>query len=773
VGEIGSAEQLTLIRDFAIIMAVAGIAVVIFKRLRQPSILGYLLAGVLVGPFTFPNAPVTNIEIVRLLADLGLVLLLFAVGMEFGWRRVRQVGVGVLLIGTMEMLVMVGLGYEIGKLLGWSPIEAVYLGSAMAISSSAILIKVLKDSGKLTTRTGKLVVGLLVVEDFVAVILLTLLSGVASSGAADLGDVGPLVLKLVIFTVAAVALGAVFVPRLLSYIHKFHSPETVVLAALALCFALALLGEELGLSAAAGAFLIGAVIGDTKEAEQMSRAIAPIRDMFGALFFVSIGMLINVHVIGDHIVPALIISAVFITGKVVVNTFGAFVTGQPDRVPVQFGMRTPQVGEFSLAMVKVGVEHQTIGAFVYQILALVTGITALLYPYIVKSSDMVADLIGNRSPQGLRRYVDGMSVGARGLRSGVSLDPGFKERVRGPALSIVVNFLIVVVLIALGVLGVGVAEKIAGPTGISEGLVASTMAFAALALSFPSAVAIWRGLERLAERSTTDLILRDREPRFWAHGAAKNVVRDALMIVMVFVIGWWVIPAAANVLSLGPLDVPLPFMVVAALVYVAFRLLHRVHGHLFESFSKTFLDATGDLTGDGTGEAASPELGSGDTPRRRARPAVTVRSEFASPMGHQYELLPDDQQPAGNPPPGARRSRPISAADAEISALNAVEADPTPYGSRMGGAALTWEFVEAIVLDGAYLVKLRFRKVGAPPQEFGEEDVHVDKWGDVRVRQIRSWPKAAGRGFSLPFIYGGTLLALVLTVGMGILYVLG
>jgi hypothetical protein len=122
---------------------------------------------------------------------------------------------------------------------------------------------------------------------------------------------------------------------------------------------------------------------------------------------------------------------------------------------------------------------------------------------------------------------------------------------------------------------------------------------------------------------------------------------------------------------------------------------------------------------------------------------------------------------------GTKRSRPISAADAEISALNAVEADQAPYGSRMGGAALTWEFVEAIDRDGGYLVNLRFRREGAPPQEFGEEDVHVDKWGDVRVRQIRSWPKAAGRGFSIPFIYGGTLLALVLTVGMGILYLLG
>jgi hypothetical protein len=485
--------------------------------------------------------------------------------------------------------------------------------------------------------------------------------------------------------------------------------------------------------------------------------------MFGALFFVSIGMLINVHVIQDHIVPALIISFVFIAGKVIINTFGAFITGQPDRVPVRFGMRTPQVGEFSLAMVKVGVEHQTIGAFVYQVLAAVTAFTALLYPYIVKSSDLVADLIGSRSPDGLRRYVDGMSVGARGLRSGVALAPDFKERIRGPALSIVVNFLIVVVLIALGVLGVGAADRIAGHTGISEGLVASTIAFAILALSFPSAVAIWRGLERLAERTTTHLILRDRAPRFWVHGAVKNVVRDSLMILMIFVIGLWTIPAAAQVLSLGPLEVPLPFMVVAALVYVAFRLLHRVHGHLFESFSRTFLDGFNDGA---DGEPAETP-GSGAAPRRRSRPAVTVRSEYAPPLAHQLELLPDEQ-----PPVGSRRSRPISAADAEISALNAVESDQTPYVSRIGDAPLTWEFLTATEMDGHYLVRLRFRKAGTPPEEFGEEDVHVDRWGDVRVRQIRSWPKVAGRRFSIPFIYGGGFVVIALTLGTSLVYLL-
>ncbi len=738
-------------------MAVAGGAVVVFKRLRQPSILGYLLAGILVGPFTFPNPPVTNIEIVRLLADLGLVLLLFAVGMEFGWRRIRRVGLGVLLIGSIEMLVMVSIGYQLGRLLGWTPVEAIYLGSAMAISSSAILIKVLRDSGKLTTRAGKLIVGLLVVEDFVAVILLTLLSGLATSDATGFGDVGPLVLKLVLFTVASVALGAVFVPRLLSYIHRFESPETLVLAALALCFALALIGEELGLSAAAGAFLIGAVIGDTPQAEQMTRTISPIRDMFGALFFVSIGMLINVHVIGDHIVPAIVIAGVFIVGKVAVNTFGAFIAGQPDRVPIQFGMRTPQVGEFSLAMVKVGVESQTIGAFMYQVLAAVTAITSLFYPYIVRSADRVADLLRSRSPESLRRSLSGYTIGAMGL--GGTLNPDLRQRVRGPALSVLVNFLIVVVLMALGALVVGLSPDIARPLGISEGVVAKTVAFAALALSFPSSVAIWRGLERLTEQAATYLILRDRPPRMRIQAVAKNLVRDSVMILVIFAVGIWVIPLVARLLSLGPLEVPLPFMVVAAMVYVAIRFLRQVHRHLVESFSKTFLG--GHLPG---GETAQGGVGRGGERSDSLLPAVTVRSEYAP-------TVPPEAEPAlaGDPPASAKV---VTIADAEISALTVVENDPSPYASRLAGAPIVWEFKKAAEVDGYFLITLRFRKASAPSWDHGEEDIYVDTRGRVRVRQIRSWPKSVRSGFSPHMFYGGAAVLFAVVLAAGALYLL-
>lgn len=301
-------EEFSLLRDFAIIMAVAGGALVLFRRLGQPPILGYLLAGLIVGPFTLPAPPVQNTETVRLLADLGLVLLLFALGVEFGWERIRQIGLRVIFIGAFEITLMIAVGYEVGRLLGWSATEAIFLGSALSISSSAVLAKVLRDTGRLQTVPGRLIVGILVVEDFAAVVLLAILSAVATTGTATLGDIGFLVGKLALFALAALTLGGLFAPRVMGFVAQFRSQETMLIASLALCFGLALVGQGLGISAAAGAFLIGTVLGDTEQSEEITRIMSPVRDMFAAIFFVSIGMLVDLSTVGEFIVPALIIS---------------------------------------------------------------------------------------------------------------------------------------------------------------------------------------------------------------------------------------------------------------------------------------------------------------------------------------------------------------------------------------------------------------------------------------------------------------------------------
>ena len=256
-----SDESIGLIRDFAVTMAVAGIALVVFRAIHMPPVLGYLLAGVIVGPFTLSaidigplagiDGPVQNLQTIRLLAELGLVLLLFGIGLEIGWHRIRQVGFKVIVIGLVEMATMFAIGYEVAHWLGWTQTERIFLGAALSISSSAILIKMLRDTGSLHEQRGQLIVGILLVEDFVAVILLTVLAGLATAGATSLGDIGVLAARLAIFAVAVLTIGALLAPRLMHYIARFESEEMVLIATLTLCFGLALAAHQLGLSAAA------------------------------------------------------------------------------------------------------------------------------------------------------------------------------------------------------------------------------------------------------------------------------------------------------------------------------------------------------------------------------------------------------------------------------------------------------------------------------------------------------------------------------------------
>ena len=635
------AKEFALVRDFAIIMAVAGGVVVLFRKLNQPPILGYLLAGLLIGPFTLPQAPIKDAEPIRLLADLGLVLLLFALGMEFGWRRIRQVGFSVLLIGSLEIFAIISLGYGVGKALGWTSLEAFFLGSALSISSSAILVKVLRDSGQLGTASGRLIVGILVVEDFAAVILLTLLSGIASTGTADAGDVGRLVLKLAIFAVACLALGGLFVPRIIRFVGQFNSRETMLLATLALCFSLALVGQSLGMSAAAGAFLIGTVVGDTEESNYVTGIMEPVRDMFGAVFFVSIGMLIDVHLIKDHLIPVLVVALVFIAGKVVANVVGTFVTGQSGRTPMQVGMGMPQIGEFSLAMMKVGVEQQAIGAFMYQVTAGVTAFTSLVYPYITRSVDRLGDFLDRSSPPFLWRSVTSLSEGFQGISAGLRFDRQFSRRIRRVAVPVGINLLIIVVLIATGGFLAGLAPTIAELFGAPKTIVGTIVGFGTLMLCVPALVALWRSLRRLADEVTSYLILRHIVFRGWVRERLRKAILDALLLFLVLAIVLWSLPLVSELLSLGSLATPLPLVVLALLALLGVKTLTDFHRQLLAAFSHTLLGASEPASQPIEQSATTPEVGPVSIqPQEAASDASSPAIPSDLPTGELEPVIP-------------------------------------------------------------------------------------------------------------------------------------
>lgn len=594
-------ESIELIRDFAVTMAVAGVALILFHRIKLPQVLGYLVVGVIVGPFTFAginfgpfadfNGPVQNVELIRTMAELGLIFLLFSIGLEIGWQRIRQIGLQVIIIGFVEMTTMFALGYAIGhQLLGWTRLEGIFLGAAMSISSSAILVKTLRDTRTLFDPRGRIIVGVLVVEDFVAVVLLTVLAGVSTTGSTDLGDIGLLVLKLVIFGAAALGFGALFIPRLIRHIAVRESDEMLLITSLALCFGLALIAYQLGLSAAAGAFLVGMILGDTEHSVEISWIINPLRDMFAALFFVSLGMLMDIFTFGDYLVPALIVSAVFVIGKVISDTAGSLLAGHDGRTALQVGMGMPQMGEFSLAMVKTGTEHQAIGAFLNPVITVSTALTALVYPVIFHSATRTANFIDRISPAWLKEYSHILFLWLTVSRRAFALNNPLAHRIKHSVQFILLNMVIVVVIIGLGTVALEFSGALAAWTNADQGLIGLIVGGAVLALCIPSAVSVWRNLQNLTEAVMSYML-----PRWSRTGGSRRnqnlrlVLRDSILIIILILPTIWSIPFIASLLSLGSVAAPAPALILLGVTTGVALAAFQIHSSMEGAFRRTFL----------------------------------------------------------------------------------------------------------------------------------------------------------------------------------------
>ena len=577
-----------LLRDFAVIMAAGGAAMLLCRQFKLPPLLGYLGTGVLLGPSAL--GAVHNLDTIGLLADLGLVLLLFGIGLECGWSRIREVGVRVILIAVVEMAIMFALGFEIANLLGWSTIEAVFLASAMCISSSAILMTMLRGSGQLLATRGRLIVGILVVEDFAAVILLTMLAGIASTGQADIGGLGPLVVKLAVFAILALVLGAAFANKLVGFVDRFRSEETLLITGLMLCFGLAVTAELVGLSAAAGAFLIGAVLGDSQHADQMERTMGPVRTLFGTIFFVSIGMLIDLSLMDDYIVPTLVVAAVFIVGKVVSDTAGAFLAGENGRVSLSVGLGMPQIGEFSLAMVRTGATFGAVGAFLYPVVTGATAVTALLYPFLFRAADPIANLLERRSPSLLKRYAAGLVLMIAALRSALRFNSPRARQIQRSGRLILLELGIIAVFLALGTGSLSFTAQLSDLLPLSESILGLVIGSTVLALCLPPALAIWRSLRTLADglvefRSTSYLGAANA----WTHGSLRAVFRDTALVPILLVPGVWSIPLISRLLALGSFSVPLSLFIVVGIVSALVATTFRIHRVLKPMFTQTLL----------------------------------------------------------------------------------------------------------------------------------------------------------------------------------------
>jgi monovalent cation:H+ antiporter-2, CPA2 family len=389
----------SFLQDLAVVMLVAGVVMVIFRRLRQPVVLGYILAGVIIGPHTPPYAFIHDKATIDTLSELGVILLMFSLGLEFSLRKLTTVGAPALLAAVLEILLLFWVGYEIGRFFDWGTMDSIFLGAMLSMSSTTVIIKVLGEMGQMKEKFAQLVFGILIIEDILGIAMIALLSGIAMTGSLSLGAVGLTLGKLGVFLAVTLVAGLLLVPRLISYVARFKSNEMLVITVLGLCFGVSLLAVKLEYSVALGAFIIGAVIAETREIHRIEALIEPIRDMFSAVFFVAIGLLIEPKMLLEYWQPILLITLAVVLGKIVTCSTGAFLGGNDPRTSLKVGMSLAQIGEFSFIIASLGVTLKVTSSFLYPIAVAVSAVTTLLTPYLIRAADGTMSLLHRHAPE--------------------------------------------------------------------------------------------------------------------------------------------------------------------------------------------------------------------------------------------------------------------------------------------------------------------------------------------------------------------------------------
>ncbi len=578
------------VHDFGIVITGAAVSLVIFRRLNLSPVLGFLLAGALLGPFSLIGSQISDVETIRLLADVGLVMLLFALGVELGWQRIRSVGFGVIVIGALELSVMMGLGYMTGSLLGWTPVESIFLGAAIAVSSSAVLVQMLRDRGELTSQRGRIIVGILVVEDFAAVILLSILAGIATQGGEGNGGAIAISWRLVVFAVTALVFGALLVPRILDLLARLKSNQVILMGALGMCFGFAIAAGELGLSAGAGAFIIGTVVGDTRHSHTIARMTEPVRDLFAAIFFVSIGMLVNVADLGRFIVPVLLITLVVVGGKVLINTLGAYITGRDGRTSLEVGTAMAQPGEFSLAMVKTGTDHGAVSSALSPIVTAVIIVASLFYPLISGSAALLERMIERRAPVRVRRHAVAINTSAVLAGQLMRADGESGRRIKRHLSIAVVNTGVIGLIVVAGMVVLGFVGPIADGLSVSPGLVGVVLGGILVTLSVPPGMTVWKSLSEMSEEITHELLLRRiRIERESFPAAVTSLIGHSFFGVALFVIAVWMTPLLWELVSVGQLATPTSVLIMVGTMALTAKVALKIHSSLEETFEHTFL----------------------------------------------------------------------------------------------------------------------------------------------------------------------------------------
>ena len=488
----GAHELLTAI---TVVLCVAAVTTVVFQWLRQPVVLGYLLAGLIVGPH-IPIPLIADRAIIQTLSELGVILLMFALGLEFSVRKLVQVGPTAGLTAIIQSSIMVWLGFLVGRGFGWTPRESIFAGAIIAISSTTIIAKAFDEQG-VKGKLRELVVGVLIVEDLIGILLMAVLTAVSSGQGVSAGAVARSSAQLVAFLIGLVAAGMLVVPRAIRAINRLKRPETTLVASVGLCFAIALLAQAFGYSVALGAFLAGSLVAESGQEKQVEHLILPVRDLFAAIFFVSVGMLIDPAIIAAHWPAVAVFTALVIAGKFVGVSLGAFLTGNGTRASVQAGMSLAQIGEFSFIIAALGLSLNATRDFLYPMAVAVSAITTLTTPWLIRAAGPVAAFIDRKLPHPLQTFASLYGTWLEQLRAAPARKTVAARTRRWVKLLVLDVAILSGLVIGTAMSLDAIAEAASTTLGVSDRLARGLVVLGAAAIAVPFLIGIVRITHRL------------------------------------------------------------------------------------------------------------------------------------------------------------------------------------------------------------------------------------------------------------------------------------
>ena len=404
------AEIPHLIQDLALILMVAGLVTLLFKKLRQPLVLGYIVAGFLVSPHMPYLMSVVDKADIQTWADIGVMFLLFSLGLDFSFKKILKMGMAPVIAALTIIFCMMALGTGVGTLFGWSRMNCLFLAGMLAMSSTTIIYKALDDLGLRQQRFAGLVMSVLILEDVLAIVMMVMLSTIARGANPDGSMMIESVGKIAFFLVLWFVVGIFLIPPFLRKTRRLMNDETLVVAALGLCCAMAVLSTTVGFSSAFGAFVMGSTLAETIETDKITTVVEPVKNLFGAIFFVSVGMLVDPAILVSYAVPILVLVLTILVGQAIFGTMGFMLSGQPLKTAMRCGFSMAQIGEFAFIIASLGLSLRVISDFLYPVVVAVSVITTFLTPYMIKAAIPCYEFMERRLPRKWIRRLDHMGA---------------------------------------------------------------------------------------------------------------------------------------------------------------------------------------------------------------------------------------------------------------------------------------------------------------------------------------------------------------------------